>query len=160
MFDCEPEDNEGLLALFYTAAWAFSEVREWLKKYEESGLEPEEIAAMKAAMMGKSIAEIKEFDGITIDRLGELAQAEKSGRLVMLPFKLHNESIFYIMNGGVLEDTPCEVNLRRRMGDDKDTLTFECEGGVYFYEDQIGKIVFLTRKEAEAAIKAAEETNG
>lgn len=49
LFDNEPESKEGLLALFYTAAWAFAEVRERLKKYEESGLEPEEAKRLKEA---------------------------------------------------------------------------------------------------------------
>lgn len=47
LFDNEPESKEGLLALFYTAAWAFAEVRERLKKYEESGLEPEDVKRLK-----------------------------------------------------------------------------------------------------------------
>lgn len=56
-----------------------------LSAYEDTGLEPEEITAMKNAMMGKTIAEIKEFDGVPISRLQELAEAEKDGRLVVLP---------------------------------------------------------------------------
>jgi len=47
LFDNEPESKEGLLALFYTAAWAFAEIRERLKKYEESGLEPEDVKRLK-----------------------------------------------------------------------------------------------------------------
>ncbi len=46
LLDNEPESEEGLLALFYTAAWAFAEIRERLKKYEESGLEPEEVKSL------------------------------------------------------------------------------------------------------------------
>lgn len=47
LFDNEPESKEGLLALFYTAAWAFAEIRERLKEYEESGLEPEDVKRLK-----------------------------------------------------------------------------------------------------------------
>jgi hypothetical protein len=47
LLDNEPESEEGLLALFYTAAWAFAEIRERLKKYEESGLEPEDVKRLK-----------------------------------------------------------------------------------------------------------------
>lgn len=42
-----PESEEGLLALFYTAAWAFAEIRERLKECEESELEPEEVLMLK-----------------------------------------------------------------------------------------------------------------
>lgn len=46
LFDGEPESKEGLLALFFTAAWAFAEIRERLKEYEESGMEPQRVAQM------------------------------------------------------------------------------------------------------------------
>lgn len=46
LLDNEPESKEGLLALFYTAGWAFAEIRERLKKYEESRLEPEEVKSL------------------------------------------------------------------------------------------------------------------
>lgn len=55
-----------------------------LAAYEETGLEPEAVEHLKIASMGKAIAEIKEFEGVPIDRLRELAQAEKEGRLVVL----------------------------------------------------------------------------
>ena len=49
------------------------------------GLEPEEVTQTKLALEGKPLAEIKEFDGILADRVIELLQAEKDGRLVILP---------------------------------------------------------------------------
>ena len=61
------------------AAW------ERLAAYEDTGLEPEEVTQIKLAIMGKSLAEIKEFEGVSIDRMIELTQAEKDGRLVVLP---------------------------------------------------------------------------
>ena len=45
-FDSEPESKEGLLGLFFTAAWAFSEIRERLKEYEATGLEPKQVAKL------------------------------------------------------------------------------------------------------------------
>lgn len=41
-----PETAEGLVAVLYTAAWAFSEVRQRLATYENTGLEPEEIMGL------------------------------------------------------------------------------------------------------------------
>lgn len=61
------------------AAW------ERLAAYEDTGLEPEEVTQIKLAIMGKSLAEIKEFEGVSTDRMIELTQAEKDGRLVVLP---------------------------------------------------------------------------
>lgn len=37
------DSPEGILAHFYTTAWAYSELREKLKAYEDSGFEPDEI---------------------------------------------------------------------------------------------------------------------
>ena len=36
---------DGLIALLYAAGWAFAELRERLKAYEETGLTPEEVGA-------------------------------------------------------------------------------------------------------------------
>lgn len=38
-----PEEVEGVIATLYTAVWAFAEIRERLKAYEDTGLAPEEI---------------------------------------------------------------------------------------------------------------------
>ena len=54
-----------------------------LAAYEETGLKPEAVEHLKLASMGKAIAEIKEFEGVPIDRLRKLAQAEKTGQLVV-----------------------------------------------------------------------------
>lgn len=56
-----------------------------LAAYEETGLVPEAVEHLKLASMGKAIAEIKEFEGVPVDRLRELAKAKKEGRLVVLP---------------------------------------------------------------------------
>ena len=55
-----------------------------LAAYEETGLKPEAVEHLKLASMGKAIAEIKEFEGVPIDRRRKLAQAEKTGQLVVL----------------------------------------------------------------------------
>lgn len=58
---------------------------ERLAAYEDTELEPEEAKQLKLALMGKSIAEVEELDGIPIKHLQELSKAEKDGRLVALP---------------------------------------------------------------------------
>lgn len=59
--------------------------REDLRAYEATGLTPESVEALKLSVMGKAIAEIKEFNGLPVNRLRELAAADKDGRLVVLP---------------------------------------------------------------------------
>ena len=55
------------------------------RAYEDTGLTPEGVEALTLSMMGKAVAEIKEFDGLPIDRLKELAEADKEGRVEVLP---------------------------------------------------------------------------
>lgn len=68
----------------YNGACSQRKVWERLKAYEDTGLEPKSVEALKLSMMGKAISEITEFDGLPIDRLRELAEADKDGRLVVL----------------------------------------------------------------------------
>lgn len=65
--------------------------REDLRAYKATGLTPESVETLKLSMMGKAIAEIKEFNGLTVNRLRELAEADKDGRLVVLPEGLEVE---------------------------------------------------------------------
>lgn len=44
----EEEDREGLIALFYRNLWAMAELRDTLKAYEDTGLEPIQIKHIKA----------------------------------------------------------------------------------------------------------------
>ena len=54
-----------------------------LAKYEDTGLTPEEVVAMKIVLMGRELAKITDFDGVSITRMCELAQAEKDGRIII-----------------------------------------------------------------------------
>lgn len=47
-----------------------------LQEYLGTGLTPDGVEALKLSMMGKAVAEIKEFDGLPIDRQKELAEAD------------------------------------------------------------------------------------
>lgn len=73
-----------------------------LAAYEGTGLEPESVEALKLSMMGKTIAEIKEFNGLPVDRLRELAEADKDGRLVVLPCKV-GDTVYFALLGRIIE---------------------------------------------------------
>lgn len=68
-------------------------VWERLKAYEDTGLYPESVEALKLSMMGKAISEITEFEGLPIDRLRELAEADKDWRVLILPHEDYTWSI-------------------------------------------------------------------
>ena len=82
----------------YNGACSQRKVWERLKAYEDTGLEPESVEALKLSMMGKAISEITEFDGLPIDRLRELAEADKDGRVVVLPCNGYSD-IEIVRNG-------------------------------------------------------------
>lgn len=63
----------------------FNRVLDRLAAYENTGLMPEEVEALKLCQMGKAVAEIKELNGITIERLREIGKAEQEGRIRILP---------------------------------------------------------------------------
>lgn len=47
-----------------------------LADYEDTGLDPEQVKALKIASMGRAIAKITEFDGVSIDHLREICEAK------------------------------------------------------------------------------------
>lgn len=58
-----------------------------LAAYEDTGLEPEQVTELMAAH-GTSIGQLTEYRKLgTPNRLCELAQADRDGRCVVLPFK-------------------------------------------------------------------------
>lgn len=76
-----PDEPTGLLALLYTAAWSYAELRGRLMQYEDTELTPEEIDMdHEAAEQLRHLC--RDCD---LDRLEELAEADKAGRLVVLP---------------------------------------------------------------------------
>lgn len=124
---------------------------ERLAAYEDTGLEPESVEALKLSMMGKAISEITEFDGLPIDRLRELTEADKDGRLVVLPCKVGDTVYFrtYDCNGTVdLGIQPHKVTaiVGRAIVSGRYTDAVLLPG-------QYGVSWFLTREEAEKALE-------
>ncbi len=125
-----------------------------LAAYEDTGLEPCEVEVMKTAMMGKSVAEIKEFDGVPIDHLRELVQAERDGRLAVLPCKVGDTVYMPVGRWNTItgyEEDKCDGFHIARDG----TLQIkaQCYTGNHGTYGVPGKTVFLTREEAEAALE-------
>ena len=128
---------------------SFDRLVESLAAYEDTGLTPENVEALKLSAMGKAIAEITEFDGLPIDRLLELAEADKDGRLVVLPCKV-GDKLYRVFDGNISEHEVQNMKYfarQRRLG--IDMTPFFPDAGRF-----IGKTVFLTREEAEKALEA------
>ena len=112
-----------------------------LAAYEDTGLEPEEIAKIREDVENGYLKSTTRRYGIPVDRLRELAQADREGRCVVLPDAKYT-------------DTGGETALRRAMyicGVQNNPVT-------RYTADAIAEK--LTREEAEAALKGGtHETN-
>ena len=162
-----PDEPTGLLALLYTAAWSYAELRGRLMQYEDTGLTPEEINDLASAREISPEAEYainKHADSIierldklltqTDDdaRLRELAEADKGGRVVVLPCRV-GDTLFRVFAGEILEHKVRNMRYLAIQGRwDIDTTPF-CS----YVESSIGKTIFLTREEAEAALEAIKD---
>lgn len=129
-----------------------------LKKYEDTGLTPEEVLSMSAewcAMMSvlNSIG--------SYDRLRELAEADKEGRVVVLPCKVGDT--VYSMLDEIDAIHECEVvYINVAANPQRNMIALEplsYRGRMYgAIFGAFGKTVFRTREEAEKALE--EKLNG
>ena len=115
-----------------------------LAAYEDTGLEPGEIE--KAMDIVKSA--VSAFEDFGVDRLAELAQADREGRCIVLPCK-KGDTVWRIVHDAaphITKDRCTDIKYENRdiwvhlIGD-------RVMGGWNF-----GKLLFLTREDAEAAI--------
>lgn len=107
-----------------------------LAAYEDTGLTPEEIKApfTEDTMINLAAQAL----GVEPSRLRELAEADKDGRVIILPCKVYETE-----GVRVYEHTVREV-------------IYETAGGPAFDKNAIGKSIFLTREEAERALQEME----
>ena len=136
----------------------YSNIRKDLLAYKNTGLTPESVEALKLSMMGKTIAEIKEFNGLPVDRLRELAEADKDGRVVVLPVKpvltpTISSMLYIIEDGEIYEDSLYEgiVGMSER---GEMNVIYGTIDALSFEQNDIGKTVFLTSEEAKKALEA------
>lgn len=103
-------------------------------------------------------------DEYDLDRLKELVQADREGRCAKLPCK----EFFSMLGGDVyaIDDDEVLGVLLCGVGYDPDGIDFidavyapgcEDEKGFTFRFSDVGKTIFLTRKEAEAALEKMKE---
>lgn len=128
-----------------------------LKAYEDTGLEPEAVETVKLALAAKHMVDLETLNNTPISRLVELAEADKDGRVVVLPCKV-GQRVFALMDMDK-HISECEVK-RISMGNKIGFIGLEPIGargreyGVAL--NGFGKTVFLTREEAEKALEERE----
>lgn len=141
----------------YDTACSQKQVWERLKQYEDTKRTPEQIEVLEAAIMGKAVAQITEFEGLPIARLQELAVADQKGRVIVLPCKV-GQRVFALLDTDK-HISECEVK-QIGLGNEIGFVGLEPIGargreyGVAL--NGFGKTVFLTREEAEKALAEME----
>lgn len=139
-------------------------VCERLAAYEDTGLEPEAVETVKLALAAKHMVDLETLNNTPISRLVELAEADKDGRVVVLPCKV-GEKLWVIGQDNVPREMELEAPDIRTVCTDEDNLCMStCNrkpDGYCAYRlrndgTSIGKNVFLTREEAEKALKKME----
>ena len=148
-----PDEPTGLLALLYTAAWSYAELRGRLMQYEDTGLEPAMCANYKT-FEDEAISK-----GVPFKRIVELMEADKAGRLVVLPVRpVLTQSIgsmlYIIEDGEIVEDSLCEALVGMGSNGEINIFYTTLSDQISFEQADIGKAVFLTRKAAEKALEA------
>lgn len=133
-------------------------VWERLKAYEDTGLTAAEIERSKMEIEAGCVKAVARTYGININRLRQLAAADRSGRAVILPCEL-GTPVYITFCGEVWEMRVGQFHVNgytkpRIWADiDCDWASTQCVR----WDSAIGKTIFLTREEAEKALE--EEKN-
>ena len=125
--------------------------REVWERLEDTELTPEEVLQKKMAdeiaMKLLRLADLESFSPYA--QLRKLAEADKDGRIVVLPCKV-GDTLFRVFAGEILEHKVRNMRylaIQERW--DIDTTPF-CS----YVESSIGKTIFLTHEQAERALEA------
>lgn len=147
-----PDEPTGLLALLYTAAWSYAELRGRLMQYEDTELTPGEIDMDHEA--AETLRQL--CRGYDLGRLVNLAEADKSGCVVVRPYRIDaavyvlvkDEAVFYPETNGwyIGKETIGAITQDGFYLGDPEEGSFEPN-------DEIGKTVFLTYEEAAQALE-------
>ena len=139
----------------YNGECSQRKVWERLKAYEDTHMMPSDVTSMRMDMA--IIAAL--FNGVDVDRMKELAEADKDGWLVVLPCKVGDR--LYEVTGrktiSVYKVRAIRVELFGLFieWDIVEGFVWQSLSGIN--AGDIGKTVFLTREEAEKALEAMKD---
>lgn len=135
-------------------------VWERLKAYEDTGLTPEDITAAVSIPMFVKVASVAL--GATPERLRELAEADKDGRVVALPVKpvltpILSSMLYIIEDEDIYEDALYEAVVGMSENGEMNVVYTTLSDQITFEQADIGKTVFLAREEAKKALEAMKD---
>ena len=153
-------DGEAWASIYKVSACGEHECKgpiiERLAAYEDTGMTPEEIDALQKREQGlaEMLVNVSCGCAVSYSGLAELAQAEKDGRLVVLPCK--PDEIFYQWKRG--DDCPSVSRFEGVEVSEDGKITYPMKRwGEVFTLDDFGKTIFLSRADAKAALAAQKE---
>ena len=114
-----------------------------LREYLDTELTPEEID-----MDHEAAEQLRHLcRNCDLERLEELAEADKDGRLAVLPCKV-GDTVYFSLLGRIIEKQVFSIVLF------SNSTRIYCDGtSEYCRPEDIGKTFFLTREEAKAALE-------
>lgn len=134
-----------------------------LAAYEETGRTPEEVTAL-GKLFDYALEESKTLTEqlALLNRIRELAEADKDGRLAVLPVRpVLTQSIgsmlYIIEDGEIVEDSLCEALVGMGSNGEINIFYTTLSDQISFEQADIGKTVFLTREAAEKALEAKKD---
>lgn len=136
-----------------------------LAAYEDTGMTPERCAEFARADAELRYIVMRDAEQEGVARLRELTEADKDGRLVVLPCKV-GDTLWVTGRDNVPREMELEAPDIRAVCTDEDNLCMStCNrkpDGFCAYRlrndgADIGKTVFLTREEAKAALEAMKD---
>ncbi len=132
---------------------------ERLADYEDTGLTPAEVRSMH----GEWTAMMSVLNSIGgYDRLRELAEADKAGRVMVLKCK-PGDTVYFIKAVFQWAKEPIEAKITGMTYYGNECMYIADKTGwtqvKKFLEKEIGKTVFLTREEAKKALEEAKHGN-
>ena len=147
-----------------TALYCRNRLKDRLAAYEDSECEPEEVLpkdkADEIALNLMRLADLKNLCSYT--RLRELAEADKDGIVVVLPVRpaltpILSSMLYIIEDGDIYEDALYEAVVGMSENGKMNVVYTTLSNQIIFEQADIGKTVFLTREEAEKALKEVEQ---
>lgn len=132
-----------------------------LREYLSTGSTPKEVTGIfqKACAQAREIEDGLNADDYSIDRMVELMKADKAGRVLILPCKV-GDTVYFVNAQHILEFTVVgyaviETGVSWVYSEHVFRSGHTSERT--FSPDRIGKIVFLSREEAEKALEARKD---
>ena len=129
-----------------TALYCRNRLLDRLAEYEDTGLTPEEVSALVKDWSDLCTI-IGECGGI--DRLRELDEADKNGRVVVLPCKI-GDVLYRASPSGVVVHRVANMVYRELTS----RWYIDTIPNLPYASEELGKTTFLTREEAEKALEA------